>query len=83
MPDARAKPALTTVKPLMIHKFRFRRKCDTVTKQECHNVTVPEYEVITEVKRERVPVQLPQCKTRFIRDQYCHTFPNGEIECRY
>lgn len=54
-----------------------------MTKQECHNVTVPEYEVITEVKRERVPVQLPQCKTRFIRDQYCHTFPNGEIECRY
>ena len=46
-------------------------------------MTIPEYEVITEVKRERVPVQLPQCKTRFIRDQYCHTFPNGEIECRY
>ena len=45
-------------------------------------MTIPEYEVITEVKRERVPVQLPQCKTRFIRDQYCHTFPNGEIECR-
>ena len=70
--------------PMMyILKFRFRRKCDTVTKQECHNVTVPEYEVITELKRERVPVQLPQCKTRFIRDQYCHTSPNGEIECRY
>ena len=60
----------------------FRRKCETVVKQECQNVTIPEYKVITEVKRERVPVQLPQCKPRFIRDRYCPTFPNGEIECR-
>ncbi len=59
-----------------------RKECQTLTKNECHNVTIPSYEVVRDAARDIVAVQLPRCQHRLIKDQYCHTFPTGNLECR-
>ncbi len=38
------------------------RDCEPVVKNECHNVTLPQFKVITEQKSDRVKVMLPACR---------------------
>lgn len=56
--------------------------CDPVMKQSCHDVRIPEYTVVTQKKTDQVTVMLPSCKSRIVRDRYCHTFPAGDMECQ-
>ncbi len=39
-----------------------KRDCKPVVKRECHNVTVPQFKVVREPKRDRVTVMLPACR---------------------
>ncbi len=39
-----------------------RRDCEPVVRNECHNVTIPQFKVVSETKRDRVTVMLPACR---------------------
>ncbi len=59
-----------------------RKDCQKYTKQECHDFNQPTYTVVTEQKTEAVEIDLPKCKVGEMKATHCHTFPDGEIQCR-
>eukprot|EP00095_Tigriopus_kingsejongensis_P000478 maker-scaffold1054_size66621-snap-gene-0.11 protein:Tk00478 transcript:maker-scaffold1054_size66621-snap-gene-0.11-mRNA-1 annotation:"spt transcription factor family member" len=59
-----------------------KNDCMQIQKRQCFNMTIPKYRVTQVPNSESITVQLPNCRHRLVSDQFCHTFPTGEIECR-
>jgi len=57
-------------------------RCETEKKKQCVNFELPTFSIVKNNKSEEVDLRVRKCKKSVVEQEYCHTFPDAEVDCR-
>jgi len=57
-------------------------KCETEKKEQCVKFELPTFSIIKVNRSEEVDLRIRKCKKSVVEQEYCHTFPDAEVDCR-
>lgn len=57
-------------------------KCETEKKEQCVKFDLPSFSIIKQNRSEEVDLRIRKCKKSVVEQEYCHTFPDAEVDCR-
>jgi len=57
-------------------------KCETEKKEQCVQFELPTFSIVKANRSEEVDLRIRKCKKSTVEQEYCHTFPDAEVDCR-
>jgi len=57
-------------------------RCETEKKKQCVTFEFPVFTIVKNERSEQVDLRVKKCKKTSIQQEYCHVFPNAEVQCR-
>jgi len=57
-------------------------KCEMEKKEQCVTFEMPSFSIVKQQRSEQVDLRIKKCKKSVIEQEYCHVFPDAEVECR-
>lgn len=57
-------------------------RCEMEKKEHCVPFELPTFSVIKNERNEKIDLRVTKCKKSVLEQEYCHVFPDAEVECR-
>jgi len=57
-------------------------KCEMEKKEHCVPFELPTFSVIKQDREEQIDLRITKCKKSVVEQEYCHVFPDAEVDCR-
>jgi len=57
-------------------------RCEMEKKEHCVPFELPTFSVIKQDRAEQIDLRVSKCKKSVLEQEYCHVFPDAEVECR-
>eukprot|EP00090_Calanus_glacialis_P030937 TRINITY_DN5043_c0_g1_i4.p1 TRINITY_DN5043_c0_g1~~TRINITY_DN5043_c0_g1_i4.p1 ORF type:complete len:401 (-),score=82.10 TRINITY_DN5043_c0_g1_i4:132-1334(-) len=57
-------------------------KCEMEKKEHCVPFELPTFSVIKQDRAEQIDLRIKKCKKSVLEQEYCHVFPDAEVDCR-
>jgi len=57
-------------------------RCEMEKKEHCVPFELPTFSVIKQDRAEQIDLRVTKCKKSVVEQEYCHVFPDAEVDCR-
>jgi len=57
-------------------------RCEMEKKEHCVPFELPTFSVIKKDRAEQIDLRVTKCKKSVVEQEYCHVFPDAEVDCR-